>query len=155
MITGSYHVFGSGSSWVCWRGDAEEILRFVASEKFKATRRNAGHNGFIGYYEVPDEIVPAGISTDPGAYPGGGGTTGRPLSAVRAEYLESRGLPQPVADALGREWTCEECLAPDVKGRALATLQKDSWVRAAAGTGGAEWLAVAGGMVSVKQEAKK
>gem|GEM_PF-4731973 len=113
-IVGQYHVFGSGSGWVNWVGDAEKILRFRATREYNESRRDDGDNGFYGTYSVETHLFPPGISTDPGFDPGSGGTTGRTFAYVKGDYLERKfSLPHEVAVVLALEKSSRWLLATE------------------------------------------
>jgi len=86
MKTKAYEVFGSGSAWVHWEGDPLAILKFVSSPEYAEALTDDGDNGFIGYMSVPDAIVPEGIQTHAGAYPGPD-PGNRTLHEVKVEAL--------------------------------------------------------------------
>lgn len=147
MIVETYHKCSGGVSWVNWIGPAEVIIEWLARPETQVAVTEDGDNGFVGTMSVPQSIVPTGVETDPGFYPGsGGGCRGRRLVAVKAEYLrEIKGLPAAVANALAPLWTPAECVAADADTAKKAIVDRwtaATWVAAAviAGDLTSEWL---------------
>lgn len=73
MIWSTYHVFGSGCSWivrfVCPTMTANEYVKFCA--EIKPLLLDDGHNGFVGTMSVSDEeCLNRGIASFAGFDPG-------------------------------------------------------------------------------------
>ncbi len=83
LKTGSYHVFGSGSSWAVLTAD--DIVRVKGSDMKSAD------NGFIGYewsvVTLPEDTE---VEYEVGAYPGGGfkfkGYWGELVESIEQRY---------------------------------------------------------------------